>query len=288
METLILYRGDAIEIEEFRFHKTHSYCLLGRGIYLTDRIAVAETYRSKGASQLHKNFNPDHYQDNFLLEQKLCKNKLEALEKASKVYSVRLYEKRYNKRHHVPTVDKKTKKVEFVASKEFLDFQRKIGNPEFQRLLELGQVVVEAQNKLEGRVFTVKIINRNKKELGKVTEFRFPKDFFERNIVKTHEMSLDECHLLWEHDLHKKASQYTSVSEFIEKEFKRNSWYSKKNFFNINDNYLLVNWNKFRNVLLPFGVIGYEYPGGMAIGGSGYHRAFSVWDEDFVNKHRVG
>lgn len=289
METLILFRGDTIEIEEFRFNKTNSHCLLGKGIYLTNRITIAETYRSKGAWQAHKNFNPEKYQDNVLIEQKVCKNKHEAIEKASRVYSTRLYEKRHNKHYSVRTVDKKTRKVEYIPSKEFLDFEEKIGNPEFQRLLISEEVAIEVQNKYEGRLFTIKVVNRNKKELGKVAEFHFPKNFLERNIVKTHAMGLDECHLLWEHDLHKKASEYSSASEFIEKEFTDLTFwnYSREKIFDIGyDGYGKINWNKFRNILVPFGMIGYEYPGGLATGGS-KHRAFNVWDEDFVNKHRV-
>lgn len=289
METLILYRGDTIEIEEFRFEKTHRHCLLGRGIYLTNRTSVAETYRTKGAWQFHKNYNPEDYQDNILLEQKLCKNKPEALEKACKVFAIRLYEKRYNKRYHVRVENKKAKDSEYVASKEFLTFYEKIGRPEFQRLLELGEITVVAENRFEGRLFTIKAINRNKKELGKISQFRFPKNFLERNIVKTHELGLDECHLLWEHALHEKASRYNSASEFIEKElFNKTYWHSPKKIFDVgSDGYNKINWNKFRDILVPFGVIGYEYPGGL-ISSSHGHRAFNVWDEDFVNKHRIG
>ncbi len=27
--------------------------------------------------------------------------------------------------------------------------------------------------------------------------------------------------------------------------------------------------------------------GGVRVGGCGYHRAFSIWDDEYVNKHRV-
>ena len=43
-----LYRGDSEKISQFDFNKTYSHCLVGQGIYLTDNIDVANTYRTKG------------------------------------------------------------------------------------------------------------------------------------------------------------------------------------------------------------------------------------------------
>lgn len=49
MDYLTLYRGDYTRIRKFAFHKTNRNCFVGQGIYLTDSIEIADTYRTKGA-----------------------------------------------------------------------------------------------------------------------------------------------------------------------------------------------------------------------------------------------
>lgn len=46
-------------------------------------------------------------------------------------------------------------------------------------------------------------------------------------------------------------------------------------------------FNDIKRILKPYGYFGFEYSGGIRIGGCGRHRAFSIWDEDFVNNHKV-
>lgn len=50
MSNITLYRGDSTKIKRFEFSRTKKYCYRGQGIYLTDDIKVAESYRTKGAS----------------------------------------------------------------------------------------------------------------------------------------------------------------------------------------------------------------------------------------------
>lgn len=35
---LVLYRGDSMKIDSFEYRKTYSQSLLGRGIYLTNKL----------------------------------------------------------------------------------------------------------------------------------------------------------------------------------------------------------------------------------------------------------
>lgn len=48
-KTLTLYRGDAEKIGNFRMTRANPSSLYGQGIYLTDTLDVAKTYRKKGS-----------------------------------------------------------------------------------------------------------------------------------------------------------------------------------------------------------------------------------------------
>ncbi len=50
--------------------------------------------------------------------------------------------------------------------------------------------------------------------------------------------------------------------------------------------YRWLNYKKVRRALEEYGYRGLEYPGGMITNGIS-HRAFCVWDEDFINDHKV-
>lgn len=50
MSKLRLYRGDSTKIVKFDFNKTRKYSLVGQGIYLTNSIKIAQSYREKNTS----------------------------------------------------------------------------------------------------------------------------------------------------------------------------------------------------------------------------------------------
>jgi len=50
--------------------------------------------------------------------------------------------------------------------------------------------------------------------------------------------------------------------------------------------YRALNYQRARRALQEYGYRGFEYPGGMITQGV-RHRAFCVWDEDFVNEHKM-
>lgn len=45
MSKLRLYRGDSTKVVKFDFNKTRKYSLVGQGIYLTNSIKIAQSYR---------------------------------------------------------------------------------------------------------------------------------------------------------------------------------------------------------------------------------------------------
>ena len=46
-------------------------------------------------------------------------------------------------------------------------------------------------------------------------------------------------------------------------------------------------FKKVQSIVEPYGIIGFEYDGGSRLGGGYTHRAFCIWDEEFVNNHIV-
>lgn len=286
MQTLTLYRGDTIKIEEFSFNKTKSHCLVGKGIYLTNSVSIAETYRTKGAYEYHKNYNPKNHQDSVLIQGLEFPNKPAALEKALRSFAMDIYRERTGKSYCV----RKGKYPDFTFedTPEFLQFIQKVARPEFNQHLEDGNIHVTSSPGNKGlRLFKVTLINRKKREIGKLSRFEFPEPFFSRNVLVTNEVERSVMDLIWEHKIHNKAEKYDCVGDFLSHEFSHDwtRWkYYQQNKFRLD--YYSINWNKLRNILVPYGIIGYEYEGGGMTGGK-RHRAFSIWDQDFVNAHRV-
>lgn len=286
MQTLTLYRGDTIQIEEFSFNKTKSQCLVGKGIYLTNSVAIAETYRTKGAYQYHKNYNPRNHEDKVLIHGLEFPNKPAALEKAVYSFAMDIYRERTGKSHCI----RKGKYPDFTFedTPEFLQFIQKVARPEFNQHLEDDNIVVTSSpGNHRLRLFKVVLINRKKREIGKLSRFEFPEPFFSRNVLVTNEVERYVMDLIWENQIHNKAVKYDCVADFLSREFSHdwNGWkFYQQNKFKLD--YYSINWNKLRSILVPYGIIGYEYEGGGMTGGT-RHRAFSIWDQDFVNKHRV-
>lgn len=286
MQTLTLYRGDTIKIEEFSFNKTKSQCLVGKGIYLTNSVAIAETYRTKGAYQYHKNYNPRNHEDRVLIHGLEFPNKPAALEKAVYSFAMDIYRERTGKNYCVRKG--KYPNFTFEDTSEFLQFIQKVARPEFNQHLEDDDIVVTSSpGNHRLRLFKVVLINRKKREIGKLSRFEFPEPFFSRNVLVTNEVERYVMDLIWENQIHNKAAKYDCVADFLSREFSHdwNGWkFYQRNKFKLD--YYSINWNKLRNILVPYGIIGYEYEGGGMTGGR-RHRAFSIWDQDFVNKHRV-
>jgi hypothetical protein len=86
--TLILYRGDSTNIDEFKVSKTNKDCLYGKGIYLTTAEPVAHSYRDKDVpSYVYQRLAslPFSQREYVLLNQQ-CETKGAALEMAKLEY----------------------------------------------------------------------------------------------------------------------------------------------------------------------------------------------------------
>lgn len=86
--TIILYRGDSTDIDEFKVSKTNKWCLYGKGIYLTTAAPVAHSYRDKGVpfSVSQRLATLPFSQREYVLLDQQCETKGAALELAKLEY----------------------------------------------------------------------------------------------------------------------------------------------------------------------------------------------------------
>ena len=281
MTELVLYRGDSEKIHEYKFNKTFSHSLVGQGIYLTDSLKIANTYREKGSSVKNK-------KELFLGH---VANRAEALEEAFKAYCKDIWNEKNGYRCR-PT------------EKEFLSLQKNYRS-EWTRLVETGAVEAKyithplsRYGKPGGRISASGAANRahqkarKKLELpfisvelnrdiviGYISRFVFDKDYVDRNVLHVDRPCKDAE--FWGLMYDAKITIGTPYSD-------RDS-YVKGNLNTkiLADRHQHTVWNKIRHVLIPYGIIGFEYDGGMRLGGGFHHRAFCIWDENFVNSHKV-
>lgn len=266
---LELYRGDETKIDEFKFNKTDKHCLFGQGVYLTDNKQVAESYRIKGS----------RVYDNEIL----------------------LSFMRFPSDSHVrkePVLKEAFDKFVEFHWKERFNYSMKTTSKEYQRLvdelsdvwyyaLKDGTITVDKTYNYGIRVkidsVTIRVIWK-RLQIGYLSVFQFDNDYLLRNIINLDAGNFDTefLKLVYEHKISifsdDKFIQVPSVDEFINRH--RHSricggMYTKKA------------WAKLRNILKPYGIIGFQYDGGIRIGGSRRHRAFVIWDEDYVNNHKV-
>lgn len=263
---LKLYRGDATKIDEFQLKKTDPYSLVGRGIYLTDTRSVAETYRKKG----HPDDKPELFYG-------LAKDRQDALRQALENFVRRgLLDMGYN----LPKVTKS--RAELSLTKEF------------NEMVDTGVLKVEYifQERQKNGERNMKVVYNVPKSLGYLTSFDFPKEEFEKSILNINNVIPDESfwRRMWDHkvavglECHNRE-QYITLNR--QTDFYT---YGQHDFFRPNS------WTKggkdkiarrLSRVMKPFGFQGLEYEGGRTVGGAGYHRAFCLWSEEYVNAHKV-
>ena len=237
MNTIKLYRGDSDKIEEFDFNKTNKSCLLGQGIYLTNNLSVAETYRTKGARNRSYAF----------VATITAKTKTEAIASALKQYI----------KHYKGKNEKGLEK----------EFKEKI-EKEVIKITRLGYY----QQRNQDWHFEF----QEKEYAGYISIFEFPEPFFTRNCINFDASDPDK------HFLEILENEELWINEKFHTEFLKNKRHTL--FYETR----AIKFNKLINILKDYGVHGFEYNGGKRLGGTLKHRAFSVWDEEFVNRHKVG
>lgn len=263
---LRLFRGDASKIQQFHLAQTDRNCLLGQGIYLTDREMVADTYRVKGD---YESYRP--LRDTF----------------------------RAKDRTH----------ARLLGLKKFLSHKRYYNEPRLKDLTErqIEQFTKEYYDNLDKGVL---IIERGHRQLnpglfhgawdftlsevggksGWVSVFEFPEPFFTRNVINFDATRKDKGFLeilddvkFWKDKGTTIKSTTGGLTGYL--------GYTNDRRGGVNDFVSLdpraINFGKLIPVLKEFGIHGFEYNGGARLGGGFYHRAFNIFDQDYVNDHKV-
>lgn len=262
-DTLRLYRGDSQQIDEFNFHKTDRYCYVGKGIYLTNDLEVANTYRKKGDTTYGK---PKHTDG--LLKVGYFLDRKQAYAAAIPEFASRYFDEFMYSIHAGKWLAKEEKKLEEAARiMEVLiaqgDIVAEYVSPNYKN--EKGH----RQIRVTWKTFKVKV--------GYITEFHLPQKIFNESMVPWN------C---YQHD--------SLSSEIVREHFNETlivspqgylDFRSKKDGLMFRKDRSLF-WPRFRSTFEKYGYRGIEYPGGVNTGGK-RHRAFCVWDDEWLNEHRV-
>jgi len=303
--TLVLYRGDYEKIREFDISKTNRHCLVGRGIYLTDSLKVAQTYRTKG---LYVNTGI------ITLAAGKFPTKGAVIEKAMAAF----YEYRWKEVHGTEWSTAKGKEKELFRVK-CLD--------EWERLKDQGKITIANEDVrigtwVKGRIVSTiekqtKVTYRpSDKVVGRISVFAFDntESAFDTKVVNLSEVIRDErvrevmadipyfnplgvpkdeyvkdfIRIVVEQDLQICPGGYTShvYNRFI---IRKRLPLAEKEMTIIEKvkqrgaNNALA---KLARRLRDRGFYGFEYNGGV-ITSSIRHRAFCLWDDTFVNDHFI-
>lgn len=268
MDFLTLYRGDYARIRKFEFGKTSSSCFVGQGIYLTDSTEVAETYREKGAPW----------------DERKQTRKFEFM----KAYPTKGDFKEELFKRFVLEVLKK--KLEQVTTTDRYQFEDEI---------EKKKIIIQELSKPIGtpanhRVFNA--VRQNEAGLGFLTKFKFPRRMFNDSVLHIHRRVIDKIDVEVMELLYQRQCFASKATINVYRSLGR-QWTTKEVTLNSFDALLDVtrqysmqhcglNHRRARAVLEDLGYIGFEYNGGQNTGGKS-HRAFCVWDDEFVNQHKI-
>lgn len=258
-----LFRGDKEEIDQFDFSMTNKRCLVGQGIYLTDKQEVADTYRVKGIKHWqHK--GPILAPVETIFEGE-ARDRNDAIEKSFERFCAR----------HEPR----------------LNYNGLKANQKKQVLEQLRALFEEA--KLEGRITAeyrqvnwragvrYLVVKYNTQiYMGEVSVFAFPEREFNDSMLHVYKIADPEILGLFFDAGLSYGTPYAERHEYV----KHNTYcrWSRTPYTGPKPDFA-----KIRRIVEPFGFRGFEYDGGLMIGGFGRHRAFCVWNDEWVNAHRI-
>lgn len=288
---ITLYRGDYNEIEKFKYRKTDRFCLLGKGIYLTDDIKLAEDYRSKGAPTAKK-IDKSNFDIPTTLNEGYFIDRSEAYEKAFDRFCLDQHLLEFGNCCHKPKESEKKIYKKYCEGKRQL-YNQKIEEGEIYSVYH-SHLVVNGKRYIVVRYKAKQNINIGE-QLGYISEFSFDKDYLFRNIIDADSRYNDSE--LWK-ILYNAGITIGHIPSFVDERtyasFNTNrislleavdkTIADKKAGFFSSDRATI--FKRIEEALSPYGVIGYRYNGGARTGGK-RHNAFCIWDEDFVNKHKV-
>lgn len=261
---LTLYRGDYTKIKEFNYKKTHKWSYLGQGIYLTDERRVAESYRDKGGAET----------STVILFKGPCVNRSVALEKALDSYVFGRYIE----------VNGKRPSDWSIGSKERAKIISKFSS-EFNKLIDEGKIKADylPGARLNGSR-DIEVLYK-KDSIGYLTVFEFPKDIVLANTLHVNNGCHDESlwGMIYDNNI-RLGTVYDSRENYI----KNNKGQALVSMYGSSRNGISNETaDKLRRLLTPYGILGFRYDGGVLVGGYGKHQAYCLWDEEFVNTHKV-
>lgn len=268
--TLTLYRGDFERIEEFRFNKTNKWCLVGQGVYLTDTREVAESYRTKDAP----------YHEPSTIEATLvAANRDEAKEQFYQKLFFPRVARALTRDMKSPPKDPKKALADKVRAAwiKHLEYDRVtteyvevFGRNTPRRRTEPTQIRIKCH--LIGATI-----------VGHVSAFRFDRSVINSTMLDLRKGDRLFWEIMWDqglHDLIGTPYSRTDRSAYIWRNSSERRSISEWGL--TNDKYPII-----RRAIEPFGYRGFEYRGGWHTSNPIRHRAFCVWDEKFVNSHRI-
>jgi hypothetical protein len=246
---MILYRGDSSHISEFMVGRTQANCLYGRGIYLTDSKKVAETYRIKDVPSRHRD-----KQSNILIDG-YFKSFDEAMLEAFNKFSKRVDPQgNFLVREYAGKIyPRHTQliKQRWEAVKDLLIIDKR--NPS------------SIPRDIGIQLLHYKIVLPILPAVGKISIFNFPNQELMHNTVSVHRCLNQGIINLINDELH---------IDF------------KALHIHTFNGYKSFPWNKLSRIIMPYGYIGLTYRGG-ANGNDINHTCFVIWDEEYVNRHRI-
>jgi len=277
MNKIKLYRGDHSKIKEFQVSKTNKRCLVGPGIYLTNNIDVAHSYRIK-TGMYSRAWSKDTEKE---LSLEMCKttNKGEAIAASFSSYFEKYWMVKYQP----------TKKVSHQAFAKYQELARR----QYHFDIEDGIVRFTRQK----RTVMVENVNlrtsKDQKYLSLIprrtrTEDWISCDVDNPNYEKVGYISVFDFDLKEVNSLFVKLGFMREVycSDLFSDITKEHDiqWEQAESGLYVKAN--LANARLAKQYFEPYGYKGIEYCGG-SFTNSTRHRAFAVWDEDFINQHFV-
>jgi hypothetical protein len=291
-EFYTLYRGDYTKIVEFDFNKTDKFCHVGPGIYLTDSLRVAESYRDKGSytTNLTTLFNGH------------AKDRKDAYDRAFFSYLTHTYDNMdsLNCRAVFRQILNLKYKEKFQLNdvlntdlpKQALNNIKEIYS-QYQDDVRQKRIVADYVTKV-GNDAVIRVIYNCSNKVGFITRFDFPRHEFETSVFKIDTAVKDEFfwELIWDNGIPFGRDSVCKDS-FIKSN--SNSWsidlsidLTRRNMGVRNRRWSRIElFKSIREMLTPYGYRGFEYSGGTYIGGCGKHRAFCIWEDNFVNQYKT-
>lgn len=271
MNTIKLYRGDSTKIPEFNVKKTSNGSLLGAGIYLTDSTKVANTYRRKDTDIKYLTVT---YERNPIDGKGLVPfNRDTVLEDAfgrwleKKFPNEVGYCSRIRNKPHV--VSKALEQYKLTHRAQWQDM---IGRQKV-RATYLGKDTIVVEEKPDNAV-------------GYTSVFEFFSEEFEPAIIKVDGRLKDQGFIDFAHDQKLFSStprQFDMAKAIGFDVHAQNLDVPTRMYCYVRDKAR----DSMRKYLQQRGFKGMEYNGGILVGGYGLHRAFCVWDDDWVNYHKT-